>query len=134
VENLEWRDERSDPLNQRIQDAITNGLRAQLEADSMVTGIYFVSLAFMPETPSRMHGEVEDVIEIPTIPPPLQEIGAGIRSIVDRINAYQFEKILDSLHGTLDAITELSRAPEIKQALVSFDQTLRDVDTAVVGI
>lgn len=117
-----------------LRAAIQNGLRAQLESDSLVTGVQHVSLVFTPESEIVLHEEIEGVMEIPTIPPPLQEIGAALRSIVDRIGRYDFEALLDSLKGALDGVADLSRAPELRGAISSLDTTLRDLDSAIVRL
>jgi paraquat-inducible protein B len=125
---LEASGNRAGAMPKFLKGAIENGLRAQLETDSLVTGVLFVSLSFAPETPARVHDLLDGVMEIPTIPPPLQEIGAGIRSIVDRIDRYPFERVFDSLQKALDAFTEFSRSPEIHSAFSSLDSTLKELD------
>jgi ABC-type transporter Mla subunit MlaD len=105
--------------------------RAQLESDSLVTGVQHVSLVFLPEAKLILHDPIDGVMEIPTVPPPLQDIGVVLRSIVDRIGRYDFEKLLDSLKTALDGVSDLSRAPELRSALTSLDKTLKGVDAAV---
>jgi paraquat-inducible protein B len=129
---LEASGNRAGGMPKFLKGAIENGLRAQLETDSLVTGVLFVSLSFAPDAPAHLHEPLDGVMEIPTIPLPLQEIGAGIRSIVDRIDAYPFERVFDSLRESLDAFTEFSRAPEIHSAFTSLDKTLQDLDAAVL--
>ena len=114
-----------------LRGAIDNGLRAQLESDSLVTGVQHVSLVFAPDARLNLHEPIEGVMEIPTIPPPLQEIGVALRSIIDRVGRYDFEKLLDSVKTALDGVADLSRAPELRSALASLDTTLKDVDAAV---
>ena len=117
-----------------VSGAIRNGLRAQLESDSLVTGIQHVSLVFTSETVIHAHEVLDGAMEIPTVPPPLQELGAALRSIIDRIGRYDIESLLNSLKGTLDGVADLSRSPELKSAIVSLDATLKDVDAAVVKL
>ncbi|HTF91176.1 MAG TPA: MlaD family protein [Planctomycetota bacterium] len=134
VDKLDAQGHSKASLDERLQESIQSGLRSQLEADSMVTGILHVSLAFLPEAEAKTHDAIAGLVEIPTIPPPMQEIGAAVRSIVDRIGRYNFEKTFDSLTSALEAFTELSRSQELKNVLVSLDQTLKDVDVAVVDL
>jgi len=131
-DKLEASGKHAGAMEEFLADAIENGLRAKLEASSMVTGVLYVSLSFMPEAPARMHEPLEGVMEIPTIAPPLQEIGAGIRAIVDRLGRYPFERVFDSFQQALDAFTELSRAPELHSAFRSADQTFKDFDVVLV--
>jgi paraquat-inducible protein B len=117
-----------------LEGAIANGMRAQLESDSLVTGVQHVSLTFNADAKAVFHDPLEGYMEIPTVPPPLQEVGAAIRSIVDRFGRYDFEKLLDSLRNTLDAATELARGPEIHSMLVSLDGTLKQVQVTVAKL
>jgi paraquat-inducible protein B len=117
-----------------VSGAIRNGLRAQLESDSLVTGVQHVSLVFTPQAEIHAHEAIDGVMEIPTVPPPLQELGAALRSIVDRFGRYDFEALLDSLKGTLDGVADLSRSTELRSAIVSLDKTLKDVDAAVLQL
>jgi paraquat-inducible protein B len=126
--------DRSGAWAELLSAAIRNGLRAQLESDSLVTGVQHVSLVFMPEAKLSLHDPIDGVMEIPTIPPPLQEIGVALHSIIDRIGRYDFEGLLDSLKIALDGVADLSRAPELRSALFSLDRTLKDVDAAVAKL
>jgi paraquat-inducible protein B len=117
-----------------VEGAIEDGLRAQLESDSLLTGVQHVSLSFQPESEPRFHDPVEDHVEIPTIPPPLQEVGSALRAIVDRIGRYDFEKLFDSLRNALDAAGELARAPEIRASLASFDRTMKEVEATMAAV
>jgi paraquat-inducible protein B len=117
-----------------MQGAIRNGMRAQLESDSLVTGVQHVSLTFNSEAKPITHAPIDGYMEIPTIPPPLQEVGAAIRTIVDRIGRYDFEKLLDSVRNTLDATTELMRGPELHAMLASLDGTLKEVQQTVAKL
>jgi len=133
-DKLDEAGDRSGAWAETLQGAIDKGLRAQLESDSLVTGVQHVSLVFAPTAESQLHEAIDGVMEIPTVPPPLQELGAALRSMVDRIGRYDIEALLDSLKGTLDGVGELSRSPELRSAIVSLDRTLKDVDAAVVKI
>ncbi len=113
-----------------LQEAIENGLRAQLESDSLLTGVLHVSLAFTTETESSLHPPIDGVMEIPTIPPPLQEIGTAIRTIVEKVARYDIHKLLATLEDALASVSQLTRSPELKTALVSLDKTLQSADTA----
>lgn len=130
-DRLEDVGERPGPWEETLRDAIRKGLRAQLETDSLVTGILHVSLSFVPAAEADLHDPIQGVMEIPTIPPPLQELGAAVRGLVDRVARYEFEALFDSLKGTLDGVSELSRAPEIRGALASLDRTLVDLGTLI---
>jgi len=132
---LEAGAQRSGEYRDTLQQAIVNGLRAQLESDSLLTGVLHVSVAFTSdEKPPVFHDPIDGMMEIPTIPPPLQEIGGAIRTIVDKIGQYDLTKLLANLDAALVAVGELARSPEIRTALVSLDKSLQSVDRAFTRI
>src|SRR5215475_11276103 len=51
-----------------LKSLIQRGLRAQLVAQSLVTGQLIVQLGFYPDTPIRLVGDDPDVPELPTMP------------------------------------------------------------------
>jgi paraquat-inducible protein B len=126
--------EGSEPTEKALVNAIHQGLRAQLETDSFVTGILHLSLALLPASEANLHEPIEGVLEIPTVPPPQQQIGAAVRSLVDRLAQYDFEELFDSLKSALDGVSDLSRAPELRSVLTSLDQALRDLDAWIVQL
>jgi len=117
-----------------LKQAIANGLRAQLESDSLLTGILHVSVAFTTQKEAVLHDPLEGVMEIPTIPPPLQEIGGAIRRIVDQIGQYDLQALLASLQDALDSVSDLARNPGIPATLAAFDKTLQSIDRAVTKL
>jgi paraquat-inducible protein B len=128
-EILEAGAQRSSDYGDTLQEAIGNGLRAQLESDSLLTGVLHVSVAFSSdEKPPVFHDPIEGVMEIPTVPPPLQEIGSAIRTIVDKVGQYDLTKLLADLDAALVSVGDLARSPEIRSALVSLDKSLQSVE------
>lgn len=119
---------------ENLTQAIANGLRAQLESDSLLTGVLHVSIAFTTEREAVMHEPIEGVMEIPTIPPPLAEIGSAVRAIVDKVGQYDLQGLLASLHAALDAVADLANGGEVRATLASLDKTLQSVDRAVTKL
>src|SRR5262245_57102603 len=76
-----------------LKDAIRRGLRGQLEAESLLTGVLYVELAFVPQPPPPVYHQVrQEYLEMPTIPTDIQELLASLarldlQGISDKINA-----------------------------------------------
>jgi len=126
---------------QDIQQLIEAGLRAQLQNESLLTGLLFVNLDFRPKTPvTLMHGG-EPYPEIPTIESGLEQIqqSAGdiaqqLPGLITRLNA-----ILGSIDQGLDATTGdfqqiVASVADIAQRLSekgpALDQILSNADVA----
>lgn len=126
--------EPTDEYGDILQEAIANGLRAQLESDSLLTGLLHVSITFTDVKEVVLHEPIEGVLEIPTVPPPLQEIGAAIRKIIDEIGQYDLQALLASLQAALDSVAGLAGRPEIVATISSLDGALRSADRTLQKI
>jgi len=95
------------------------GLRAELQATSLVTGQLYIDLDFHPEQPPRMLDVPTRYPQIPTAPTKLQVLGDRIEKLATVISDVPFDQIAAELSQTLVAIRDLARSPEIRQVLVS---------------
>ncbi len=108
---------------EKIQLLINNGLRAQLEIQSFLTGQLAVALDFYPDKPARLLGLVKDYTEIPTIPSPLGELQKTIGDIPFKEIFADLQESMHSLQSTLKEIRE--------STVFDFENTLREImDTA----
>ena len=85
-------------------------MRGQLATGSLVTGQRFVALGYFPKAPKVKLSWDQTPVELPTVTSTLPEIEEKLGRIIDKL-----EKV------PLEAIGE-----DMKQALVTLDQTLRD--------
>jgi len=109
---------------QYIQDLIKNGLRAQLQMQSMVTGQLMINIDFYPDTPVRLIGGQnmklsEGVIEIPTIQTPLQKIEKTLEEI-------PIGEIVNSINKSLQGIERIVTSEDLTQSLDYFKQSMGD--------
>ena len=77
----------------QVERMIQAGLRAQLQSQSLLTGLLFVNLDFKPGTPVRLIGGEQQAPEIPTLPSGMEQLqeSAGdiakqLPDVVDRLN------------------------------------------------
>ncbi len=99
---------------------IDRGLRAQLHPQSMVTGKLLIQLDFYPDSPVKLVGLESNFQEIPTIPSSLDQI-------VKTIQELPIKEIVDKLKLTLDGIERLINAPELKETIVTLNDTLKEI-------
>jgi paraquat-inducible protein B len=85
----------------RLVDA---GFRAQLQSQSLLTGLLFVNLDFLPKSPVRLVGGAQPYPEIPTVPSEFEQlqqtagdVAARLPQLVDRLNG-----LLTDLNETLN--------------------------------
>jgi paraquat-inducible protein B len=96
---------------------IKGGLRAQLQSQSLLTGLLFVNLDFYPNAPARLVGGDEPYPEIPTIPSGFEQLQQSAGDVAARLPA-----LLDQLNGLL---TDLNQ---------SLDQTSGDFRSLVSDV
>jgi paraquat-inducible protein B len=75
---------------------IAAGLRAQLQSQSLLTGLLFVNLDFHPDAPARLVGGDEPYPEIPTMPSGLEQLQQSAGDVAMRLPA-----LVDQLNGLL---------------------------------
>jgi paraquat-inducible protein B len=121
-----------------LQKAIVDrGLRGQLEMESLVTGLLFVSLDFFPDTPINLvQGPDGDYKypEIPTVPTTLEQAKGALTRVISKLEDIDFKELGANLESTLKGVNRTVNSPEIESVLRSLAQIMPKVDQAVVNI
>lgn len=107
-----------------MQAAIVQGLRARLEAQSLLTGLLFVNLDYFPDTPAKLVGTPGGLPEIPTLPTTIEEATQLAKQIVERLGDLDLEALVSSATKALDSLSGLAGSEEAKNAVASLDATL----------
>ncbi len=134
-----------------LRQQIENGLRAQLQMESLVTGLLYVELAYHTDsTPPRLADASTDWPEIPTTPSLMAAIGGGAGSVLsdvmkilnrvnDMLTDVNMAEINRAVVQSARAIEVLVASPEIKATLkelpglsAQLNKTLADVDRLAV--
>ena len=93
----------------------STGLRAQLRTGSLLTGELYVAFEYFPDAPKAKLDWTQDPLELPVVPGGLANIEAKLGSILTKIDKMP-----------LDAIGR-----DVRTALATLDQTLKDASTLV---
>jgi paraquat-inducible protein B len=110
-----------------IRDSCRNeGMRAQLQLQSLLTGQLFIQLDYHPDTAAHFVAG-ESVAEIPTVPTALQEIGKILQE-------YPLKTVLDNLAEAVAGLKKLTTNPRIGEAVQSVDQAFQDVSKLVADL
>lgn len=117
-------DVRMGDFRQQIADsARQEGLRAQLQMLSLLTGQLFIQLDFFPGSEARFV-EAGDIPEIPTVPTKLQEISGIFEDLPIKI-------ILNNLSTAAESLAELAGDRQIRETFQSVDRAFQDVSGLV---
>ena len=106
------------------EELISRGLRAQLNSQSLLTGLLYVELDFHPNSPLHLVDIDSPYIQLPTIPTSLERItkklqdiniskvAGQLESIGDGIDQFvtskSFQDLPDNVTSTMDSLRELS--------------------------
>ncbi len=111
-------------LPRRMDELVEQGLRAQLQLQSLITGQLMVQLDFFPNEPPRLAGGDLSVPELPTKQSNLQRLSESVQEIDLRAIA---ARILNALEG-IDAIVN---SHELRSGLANATAALEDLRAIV---
>lgn len=125
---------------------IADGLRAQLQMESIVTGQLYIELMYNPEAqPPELESRATKWPELPTTPSLMAAIGTGAGSVVaDVIKVlFQVNKILGEIDmpeinaavvATAQSVQRLVDAPEIRTALKQIPEVTAQVSRTMAAV
>jgi paraquat-inducible protein B len=110
-------------ISQDVRRAVQQGLRAQLEMESFVTGILYIDLDMHPGAPENYAMPPNSTPqEIPTLKATFEQAQSAATKIISQLDKIQLDQLVTTANQTLTAIGDLARSPDIKSALVSFNE------------
>ena len=116
---------------------VDRGLQGQLEMESLVTGLLYVSLDFFPGTPINLvqstNGDYK-YPEIPTLPTTLEQAKGAATRIINKLEDIDFKALIASLESTVDGIKRTVNSPDLELTIRSLKQTMPKIDEAVLSI
>jgi paraquat-inducible protein B len=147
-DNIHFRGSESDDLREEL---LRRGLRAQLNTQSLLTGLLYIELDFHPGSELKLADIDSPYFQFPTVPTDLQRIARKLQDIdpsklIDDLNniakdinslvsSAEFQGLPASLTRTLDSMTKLSE--QLQQQVASsgpkLDTVLDEVATTVAS-
>ncbi|ACE82864.1 MlaD family protein [Cellvibrio japonicus] len=104
-----------------FHEAIKQGLRAQLNYQSFLTGLLYVELDFFPNTPVRLYKLQNDLFELPTVATDFEEISKNLQEI-------NIKSLVDNLDQVAQQLNSIARSGVIQDTLLSFDKAAKSMD------
>jgi paraquat-inducible protein B len=116
-----------EPGTEHTEELIMKGLRARLEAQSIVTGQLVINLDFFPGKPIKLMGLDKRYPEIPTIPSEIDEF----LSLAEQIPIKEFAT--KAMHA-LEKLDKLISSPHINSSLESMGEGLKEARAVMAKI
>ena len=109
-----------------LEVLIERGLRAQLKTQSLLTGLLYVDLVFLPESSPRYVDFETEEPQIPTAPTELE-------AIMQRVSEIDLQSFMQNADQTLRALAALLASPETQRIPANINATLGDVRTLLAN-
>ncbi|EGV18621.1 PqiB family protein [Thiocapsa marina] len=110
-----------------IRRLVAKGLRAQLKTGSLITGQLYIELDFYPDTPPSVLAKEGDYDVLPTTPGSLEALTNKVSAILDRLEAFPFDRIGKDLTDTLAGASEIVNSSALKQGIVELEGSLAEI-------
>jgi paraquat-inducible protein B len=119
----------SDNSEKMMSTLIEQGLRAQLQMESFVTGQLLVDLDFYPDSALMFHSENNNVPEIPTIPSEIQLALKQTQDIMAKLRNLPVEDLIVNLASAVEGIEQFVRSPELSNSFEGLDRLINSPST-----
>ena len=124
---------RGDAVGYLGDEMIARGLRAQLNSQSLLTGLLYIQLDFHPNSELNLVDIDSPYSQIPTIPTDLQRITRELETLDFASIASDIQTIADSL-GTFVATESFQNLPDdLHNALSSFEVLSNELGTQIAS-
>jgi paraquat-inducible protein B len=116
----------------RLREQIQNGLRAQLQLESFVTGKLYVELTYVSDPDSIVYAEDRSRhLEIPTELSPLAKLGEGASGLVANLRQFDVSTINENLVTLLVSANEKIDQLDTREINRSIIETIESVQAVV---
>jgi paraquat-inducible protein B len=118
-----------------VKRLIEEGLRAQLNMESFVTGLLYVSFDFFPDAPLELVGGDDlPYPELPAIPTALEQAQSAAAEIINKLKEMKFDEMVADLRGAADGVNKLVNSAGLKQGVDSLGEVAANVNKALVDL
>ena len=120
---------------QHIERAVQHGLRGVLAMESLLTGILYVDLEMLPDTPANfVQQQNDEYVEIPTIPTALEQAQVTVTQILEHLQRADFEKTLADLNATLESLRKFTSSPQLQDAVANLAKASAEMAATATSI
>ena len=117
-----------------FDEMIQMGMRAQLDTESILTGLLYIDLDLHPKTPANYVLEPDGPHrEVPTVQTDMAELQDRLTKTLDKFDKIDFQALVVSITDAANSIKNLTGSPELKATLESLKGTVANLNQAVVS-
>ena len=121
---------------QGLEDLVARGMRAQLDTESLLTGLLFVDLDLHQNAPLNLvlipgRGNLR---EIPTVSTNLEQIQKQATDALAKLDRIDLNRMVASITNAADSINNLTGSQDLKDALASMRQTVPNLNRTITSL
>lgn len=116
-----------------VEEWIKRGMRAQLQTESLLTGLLYIDLDLHKGTkPNFILQPGGPYEEIPTVPTDLAQLQERLMVTLEKLEKIDFEGLTNSLKSAADSIKGIAGSPELKATLESLRVTVTNLNQTII--
>ncbi|MCX7098511.1 MAG: MlaD family protein [Methylococcales bacterium] len=125
-------------LKQRQENAkrlIDSGLKAQLQTQSLLTGLLYVELNFFRDKPIILTGlHYKDLAELPSVPTTVDQIKNTADEMLTKLRQLPLEDIINDLAVTMKEVRKIMTSDELKNNRLALTKSLNETEKLMANV
>jgi paraquat-inducible protein B len=119
-----------------LDQLIKQGLRAQLQVESILTGLLFIDIDLHPGTPMNLVLDPNNrkYQEIPTVPTTIEQVQQGAMRALSELDRIDFAGMAHSIRDASDSIKDFARSQSLKDSINSLTVAAGNLSKASIAI
>jgi len=114
---------------------IAAGLRAQLQTQSLLTGLLYIECNFFPDQPAILRGiNYRGMPELPSIPTTVDQIKNTAEEMFTRLRKLPIEAIVTDLSVTMKEVRGILTSDELNENREALSRTLNETEKLVANL
>ena len=116
-----------------VENWIKRGMRAQLQVESLLTGLLYIDLDLHRGTqPNFVLEPGGPYQEIPTVPTDLAQLQQRLMDTLDKFEKIDFNGLVNSITDAANSINSLANSSDLRETLQSLKGTVANLNQAIV--
>lgn len=121
-------------VSERVaEDLVARGLRAQLNTQSLLTGLLYIQLDFHPETQPKLADLKTPFTQIPTIPTELEQLRRTFQTVDFNAIAANVDRIAGGLDTLLNSADMQALPTALRSGLESLEAASRSLEATLAS-
>lgn len=119
-----------------FEEIVARGLKAQLDTESLLTGLLFIDLDLRPNAPlnlSLVPGK-GSLREIPTVPTDLEQIQKQATDALAKLDRIDLNNMVASITHAADSLNQLTGSSDLKATLASLKEAVPNLNRTITSL